>query len=322
MSDPAPRPRRGRLRRLLTPAVLVAVVAVAAWVLWTRRAEVGDALATIGAARAVLSLAPTLVAVALTALCWRVWLGAFGARPPLVATSQVFFVTQAGKYLPGSVWPFLAQAALARRMGLARSAVLTATALFLLTHVVTGTALGLASAGVAAVERPWLVGCAAGLAALTLLPPVQRRLLALVRRLRPSLVTPPGLTWARTGAAVASMLGAWACYGLATFLVAAPLGASGADLWLVTGAYALAWVVGFLVVAAPAGAGAREAVLITLLTPLTGAGGAIAVAVVSRLAGTVADLLLAAVSVRVLDRSEPDAGGVGAVTARPAPRRP
>lgn len=301
----APGPARAgiarTIRRLLTPAVAVIVVVVGAWVIWTRREEIGEALATIGAGRAALSLVPTLVAVGLTALCWRVWLGAFGVRPPVMATSQVFFVTQAGKYVPGSVWPFLAQAALSRRMGLGRSAVLTATGLFLLTHVVTGTALGLASAGAAAVDRPWLVGGAALLSAVALVPSVQRGLLAVIRRVRPSLETPPGLTWGRTAAAVGVMLAAWACYGVATFLVTVPLGASLADLWLVTGAYALAWVVGFLVVAAPAGAGAREAVLIALLTPVTGAAGAIAVAVVSRLAGTVADLLLAAVSVRVLD---------------------
>ena len=31
-------------------------------------------------------------------------LAGFGSRPPLRGASQVFFVGQLGKYLPGSVW--------------------------------------------------------------------------------------------------------------------------------------------------------------------------------------------------------------------------
>jgi hypothetical protein len=252
----------------------------------------------------------------MTAVCWRIWLGAFGVRPPAPATGRLFFVTQAGKYLPGSVWPFLAQAALSRLVGLSRAAVLSATALFLVTHVVTGVAVGALTVGPAALGRPWLAGAVAVGCGLALAPPVQRRTVTLLRRVRPSLDLPPGLTWRRSGAAVLAMLLAWAGYGVATYALAAPVGAAPADLWRVTGAYALAWVVGFLVVAAPAGAGAREVTLVVLLAPVVGQDEAIAVAVVSRVVLTVVDLILAAASVGVLERREHP---VPAVIDAPAP---
>lgn len=308
-------PATSRFRRLLPLAVLAAVGVLGGWAIWVQRAEVGAALADIGLAGAALSVVPTVLAVGLTAVCWRVWLGAFGVRPPLLTTGRLFFVTQAGKYLPGSVWPFLAQAALSRLVGLGRAAVLTATALFLLTHIVTGVGIGVLTVGPAAVDRPWLLGAAAVGCTLALVPPAQRRLLGFARRVRSSVTVPPGLSWGRTGAAVLAMAGAWAGYGVAAYALAAPLGAAPADLWRITGAYALAWVVGFLVVAAPAGAGAREVVLAALLTPVVGAGGAIALAVVSRVVLTVVDLGLAAVSVRVLDGRGEQAPVAGAPAA-------
>lgn len=306
------RPAAGRLRRLLPWMVLAVVAVLGGWVIWSRHEEVGAALGEIGLTGTALSLGPAVVAVVMTAVCWRIWLGAFGARPPALAAGRLFFVTQAGKYLPGSVWPFLAQAALSRLVGLGRAAILTATALFLVTHIATGIGLGLVAVGPAAVDRPWLLGAAALACCLALVPPVQRRVLGLAGRVRASFTVPPGLTWGRTAAAGLAMIVAWAGYGVATYALAAPLGASPADLWRITGAYALAWVVGFLVIAAPAGAGAREVVLVALLTPVVGADGAIAVAVVSRVVLTVVDLGLAAASVRVLDRRGEPAAAVAA----------
>jgi hypothetical protein len=309
---------------VLSALVLVLVLAIATWVVWTRRAEVTDALAAIGWAGVAASVLPTVAGVALTAVCWRVWLGAVGPSPAILPTAQVFFVSQAGKYLPGSVWPFLAQAAFARRFGLTRSGVLTATGLFLLTHVATGAVLGVAAAGAvagdAAVRWPWLVLVAA-VCAVPLLPSVQRRLLLLAGRWQPSMATVRRMTWRRTALAVGVMASAWACYGLGLQMLVAPLGAGPGDVWLITSGYALAWVAGFLAVAAPAGAGVREAVLVAVLAPLLGTSPAIAVAIASRLVLTVVDLGLAAASVGVV-RTASRPGASEPVAPEPGPPDP
>ncbi len=66
---------------------------------------------------------------------------------------------------------------------------------------------------------------------------------------------------------------------------------------LCAGLYALAWCAGFLAFVAPAGAGVREAVLVVGLAPFVPAGGALVVALLSRVVATLADAILAAAAV-------------------------
>jgi glycosyltransferase 2 family protein len=87
---------------------------------------------------------------------------------------------------------------------------------------------------------------------------------------------------------------AWILFGLHAWLLAAPLGADVADVPLVVGSFALAYVAGLLLVPLPAGAGVREGVLVACLSGSLGASGALTVALLSRLLLVVADLALAA----------------------------
>lgn len=296
-SSAAPRRRAGALGAV-SVVVTVAVVVLGCWLVYTRRDEVLPALASIGWPRATGALLLTVGGVVATGECWRVLLGA--AHLPAATAHRVFYVTQAGKYLPGSLWPLLAQAALAKRYGIGRVAVLTASTLFLLLHTVTGVVVGVLGVGVLASQQwAWLLYPSAVVGVVLLLPPVLSRLLAVVARLRPgTLVTAP--SWRTTGAATLLMLAAWAGYGSATWVLLVGLGATGDALPLAVGAYALAWVVGFLAFVAPAGVGAREAVLVALLSPVVGVAGALSVALVSRVVLTVADLGLAGASSGVL----------------------
>jgi glycosyltransferase 2 family protein len=129
-------------------------------------------------------------------------------------------------------------------------------------------------------------------AALVLWPPVLNRLLSWALRLarRSPLPVPLGLG---TVARVAGWtLAVWACLGLHAWVLALGLGAGGPTLLAeATAAFAFAWCVGFLVVFAPAGAGAREAALVLLLTPTMSTAAATVLALTSRLVVTVADLL-------------------------------
>ena len=314
-APPTGLPPTGRVRRggaLLSAVVLVVVLAVGGWYVWTRREEVGAALGEIGVAAALGCLALTLLGVLATGECWRVWLASVADAPPVRTSHQVFYLTQSGKYLPGSLWPFLAQALVARRFGVPRSAMLSASTLFLVTHLVTGAAVGLVAVGpVMASGRSWLLWTAAGLGLLVLCPPVLARLLGLVDRVRRRRGRPvPAPSWLTVGRTVGLMLLAWAAYGTSTWLLVRELTPVG-DTWAPSvGAYAVAWVVGFVAVAAPAGIGAREAVLVLALAPLVGAPSAVSVALVSRAALTVTDLGLAAASSGVL-RSSPRGPGDG-----------
>jgi len=103
-SDPL---RPSRARELLSTLVLVLVlvlVAVAVVVSYNWRPFI-DSIHKIGAAGFVLRLAAILVGIVFTYLQWRSALIRLDARLGVFEGARVFFVSQSGKYLPGSVCP-------------------------------------------------------------------------------------------------------------------------------------------------------------------------------------------------------------------------
>src|SRR5512133_328629 len=114
----------GRVRRVASVAARwwgtrVAFVAVAvglaAWALWSRWPEVVSAVHRLDARDLVLAALATLLNAVLTGLEWRALRADLGARLPVSLAARVFFVGQIGKYVPGSVWPMIVQAELAKR---------------------------------------------------------------------------------------------------------------------------------------------------------------------------------------------------------------
>jgi uncharacterized membrane protein YbhN (UPF0104 family) len=120
--------------------------------------------------------------------------------------------------------------------------------------------------------------------------------------------------------ALAWTLLGWALFGLHAWLLARASGGSG--FLLATGAYALAFTAGFLVIIAPGGVGVREAALAVALGPALPAGAPLVVALASRVVMTVADLVWAAIAVFLIRRpSGNEEAPAGLVTDTPLPRR-
>jgi hypothetical protein len=115
----------------------------------------------------------------------------------------------------------------------------------------------------------------------------------LFRRIkRPGLDQPITLT--TLSKALAWSFLAWIANGVQIWVLAEKLGAPpGRTMLIALGGYAFAWCVGFVIVFAPAGAGARDALLILALSPLLGHQAALAVALVSRAVNTISDLFVA-----------------------------
>jgi uncharacterized membrane protein YbhN (UPF0104 family) len=86
----------------------------------------------------------------------------------------------------------------------------------------------------------------------------------------------------------------WVLLGGQLWLLLHAAGADGASsVAAAVGGVGLAYAVGLVVVVAPAGAGAREAVLVAVCAPVVGTAAALAVALACRLLLTLADVLLA-----------------------------
>jgi glycosyltransferase 2 family protein len=296
---PHPARRPPRWRGVLRLAVLVVFAGALACALAAQWGTVRPLLGQLSPASLAGALAAVLGGILATFLCWREVLADLGARLPVVAGARVFFLGQLGKYLPGSLWPVMAQMELGRDHRVPERASGSAVGVFLLVLVGTGLAVVAAAApllGPDAVHAYWWLLAALPLALLVLVPPVLNRLLALVVRLarRPPLPRP--LSAGGILRAVAWALVAWVAYGVHVWVLTGQFGAGGLPLLArTTGAFAVAWCAGFLLVVVPAGAGVREAALVLLLDGVLTRPQATVVAVVSRLLFVVGDLGWAAV---------------------------
>ncbi|HEX8863504.1 MAG TPA: lysylphosphatidylglycerol synthase domain-containing protein [Actinomycetes bacterium] len=286
--------RSRRVRNLLRLLVLAAFGAVLLVVLARRWHEVRPLLHQLSVAGVTLAALAVFSGISATFLCWRAVLTDLGSPLPLGGGMRVFFLGQLGKYLPGSLWPLLAQMELGRDYKVPRRSSGAAVAIFLLLILGTGllvAAIALPLLGGDALRRYWWVLLVLPVAAVLLWPPVLNRLLGLALRLARREPMPNPLSLPGVLRAVGWGLVSWLLYGIHVWVLARMLGVAGVGILPRSiGAFAAAWCVGFLVVIAPAGGGAREAALIVLLGTGVGAARATVIAVVSRLLFTVGDL--------------------------------
>jgi len=326
---PAGRGRRGGPRAWLVRGALLVAAGLLVVTLIDRWHQVGASLRELSVVGVVGSAVATVVAVGLTVLSWRAVLAGLGARLPLRASTRIFFVGQVGKYIPGSVWPVLAQMELSRDYGVARPRSAAASLIVLALAVPCGGLVAAATLPFVsrdALTSYWWAFVAAAAFVLLLWPPVLRRLLAFAFRLlrRPAMTEPVPARAVLAGAGW--LVVSFGCYGVATFLLARDLGASVGGprlLALAVGGYALSWTAGFLVLVLPAGLGVREAVLVLALSPALARDPALVLALVSRLFATVADLVWAGVGVALRPRNiARPATGAGTGSSTPADRPP
>lgn len=307
---------RGLVQRLLGSrpvkiAFVLAALALGVYAVVDQWAQVRAGLGRLGAGPVVGAFVAVLANEAAIMLSWRAVLAGLGSEVPLVPASRIFFVGQLGKYLPGSVWPALAQMELGHQRGVPRARSVTAFALTLVVSFASGLLVAGVLLPVADFGRyAWLLAIVpVSLAALhpRVVGPGLDKLLRLVRR--PPLEHRPDAATLAVSAAWA--IAGWAAFGLQTYVLATALGApAGRAALPAFGGYALAWCAGLVVVFAPAGAGVREVVLVAALVGVLPRGDGTLLALLSRVLVTAADVLCAALAGAGAARRE-----LGAVTA-------
>ena len=262
------------------------------------------------------ALAAGLAGLFVWMLGWREFLGGLGSPLPVRAIFRISGISQLGKYVPGKVWALVTQIEMTREHRVPPERSFGSTLL----AVATSTACGLAVAAVtlpltsaAARETYWFLFPLAPILLALLHPKIVTWCLGLMLRIirRPPLERPVSL--GVTLRAIAWTLLGWILFGVHTWLLCNAVGGDGKGLpFLATGAYALAFVAGFLVFIAPGGIGAREAALTVVLTPVLPAGAPVVVAIASRVLLTAADLVNAGIALLLgrtqLRIAEPDPG--------------
>jgi uncharacterized membrane protein YbhN (UPF0104 family)/SAM-dependent methyltransferase len=291
--EPLRRPPRRRLKLALRWGFLLAVLVFAVIAVRDQYAEVREGVRQLSAGSLVAALLVIEASLWLSMLSWRRLLADLGSPLPLGAAARIFFVGQLGKYLPGSLWPVLAQMELARDHHVPR----TRTATAALVAIGLGLVGTLLVAGVllpfAVRDTGWRLALLAGLAVSLVVasPPVLNRLLALGLRLlrRPPLESP--FSGRGLGVALGYAAAGWVLQGVGVYALALSLtGPTGRLLALCVGGYAVASAAGIVVLIAPAGLGVREPALVAALAGVVPTGGALVVALVVRLLVTIADL--------------------------------
>lgn len=244
----------------------------------------------------VLSCALLFVGYASTALIWALIVRDLGG-PRLAYRDAVrlFMIGNLGRYIPGKVWQIMALAALARRHGVSAPTATAAAILGQGTGLSAAMAVGLGAAWHYGADTAWRWAVPTVLLGGTLLglfPPVFHAVTRLWFRVAKS-PRPKSLSSVHGARWVLLSLGSWIVYATAFWLFARGLGLN-LDFVAGTSGFAAAYVLGYLMVFAPAGIGVREGFLVALLASSIGVGAATALAAAARLWTTVVEVIPAA----------------------------
>src|ERR1035438_9232624 len=245
-------------RRILTGRPVrwgfaAAAVALGSYAVAGEWTGVRAALASIGALTVAGAMVSVLIAMFAAMQVWRGLVAALGGPPQIRVGAGIMFVGQLGKYLPGSVWPVLAQMELGTAHRVPRHHSASASLLTMLVTILSGllTALvtlpfvaGFTSYRWAFLAAPFLLACLHP----KVLNSVLGRLFRLTRR--------PPLEQPLTARAIATSLAwsflSWILYGLQIWLLATRLGAPrGTAALLALGGFAFAWGGGCLCLVLP-----------------------------------------------------------------------
>lgn len=299
-------PRNGASRRrawmIVQAVLLVATLAWAARALASRWDELRASAATTHVQWTWVLLASAIVlgTYAMLIQSWRMLLSGWGSTLPFKSAARIWTIANLGRYVPGKVWSIGALGILAKREGVSGIAATGAAILGTLLNIGAGIGImSLSGTRVLGVFKPWLqtVATAFSIAFVIgtlllprLLPPVLDRL-ARWRGLPPQDRHLPARTlWLATGINALS----WVMYGVAFAAFSkgvAPQVVASIPLFIVI--WTSSYVGGYLVLYAPGGIGAREAVLIGGLVALGLAttGDAALLSLASRLWLTVLEIL-------------------------------
>jgi glycosyltransferase 2 family protein len=286
---------------------VLAAVGLAAYAIAKHWAQITAALGQLGFLSVAAALVSVVIAQVFTALMWRTLLSSLGSPLPVGAAARILFIGQLGKYLPGSIWPVLAQMELGKAHKVPRSRSASASVLVMLLTLIVGLLVAVVTLPFAAGPMPYRWALLITPVLLVMLhPKVLNSIIARLLRLARQAPLEAPLTGRALSRALGWAVGVWICYGLQIWILATRLGAPpGKTALIALGGFAFAWSIGFVIIFAPAGAGVRDVLLLLVLRPVLSTADATAVVLVSRVLLTAGDLLTAAAATRLGRRSYP-----------------
>jgi uncharacterized membrane protein YbhN (UPF0104 family) len=292
--------------KLVRAAFLIVVLVLLALALYGQAGTLWHEVQRLSWPVVLLAFVFCLLGLFFNLMVWRELLADLGSRISIPEAWRIYFIGGLSKYVPGSIWPMLAQAELGADRGIPRarsalSVVLSYSVMTCLGLVVGAVTLPFAHAGSEA-QYFWIL-LLIPLGAVALSPPVLNRLLRLVLRVARQPAGQARVSYKGLAQTMAWAIGAWVANGLMIYVLTRDLSGHGRGTLLVSvAAYSLSWSIGFLAVFAPAGAGVREAVMVAVLHTQTTTAIALAVALVSRALSVVGDAVTGAAAAALVGR--------------------
>lgn len=279
--------------------MLIVLLVFAVYAIVHSRTQLLEALRRTSPWMVLAAFVPAYLALVISLFVWRALMADLGFRLRIRDAARIFYLSQLGKYVPGSVWSILSQVELSREHNIPKRTNVAVGGLAIAISITSGltlAALLLPFSGPQTLHHYWWILLLVPVLLALLHPAVLGRLLnfglRLIRR-EPLPRTPSGLGLAKV---VSLQCGVWLMLGMQAWLLLVGLGAPAArSLPIAIGGYALAYGLGQLVILVPAGAGIREGALTVALATVVARPEAIIVALLSRGMLTVVDLSLAGV---------------------------
>lgn len=295
-------------RRIRIIGLVIGMLAIPAFAVYAARALRGQDLYRYYTTTALtgISVATFLYAlnIPISAWGWRRLLCDLGVKHSWRRLSEILSVTQMAKYLPGNVGQHISRTGMALTSGIPLSPFLTSIIGETVVAVFAAISIGLGGLGCSNVglhllrrESAVTIVAAAALAAvpMLLLASARGTIFRVTRRLLPTRLRSGVIMLPHAGAllyAFTAYCGIFIVTGCGLTAMAALLfPASAHDGFLLTGSFALAWIVGFFTPGAPAGLGVREGVMLTMLQANYSKPDALILLIGFRVATTAGDAL-------------------------------
>ncbi|MEO0019528.1 MAG: lysylphosphatidylglycerol synthase domain-containing protein [candidate division WOR-3 bacterium] len=236
---------------------------------------------------------------------WKLILAGLGENLPALRCTAIITVTQLGKYAPGKVWFTLGRMSFAKRDGIPEAKTLTSVVIetgFLLLAAIFLFAIAVLLLPRAVVPKG--VYYSFLLAPITLIvtyPPILNRILKPLLRWFKQPLFSLELSYPRLLAILGVYVLDWFVQGIGCFVLINsfyPLSLS--HLPILLGGYSISWILGFIILIAPAGLGVREGIYTFILKLVMPQTIAIISALITRVWMSTAEVAMALICLPLL----------------------
>lgn len=289
--------------------LLLGIVATSAFVFYAVRTLRGQDLSRYASSTAIAGIAIAAIGyslvIPLSALAWRQLLKDMGVGKRWGELSVIMSITQLAKYIPGNVGQHIGRAAMSIGRGIPLRPYTISVVIEAILAIVAATLIGVAGCGLAGMNAGILARHGATqLYVIVILAGAFALAIVLARRALPAMLR--RLAAERGENATNSMLprNGVLAFALSTYLLNYIVLGTGVTImvmlllpdmhaqWLLlTGSFALAWVIGFLAPGAPAGLGVREGLMLAMLQFSYARADGLLIVIALRLATTLGDIL-------------------------------